>query len=77
MKKLSHVDIESFLKSYQDKGMSPGISFTPVVDNVTRFEDYTARALAGNFSRVVSVSQEGSPVVLTSSAACDTWNKQQ
>lgn len=54
MKNVSFMDIEAFLKSYQDNGTSPSISFTPVVDNVTRFANYTARALAGNFSRVVS-----------------------
>ncbi|KAG4424053.1 hypothetical protein IFR04_002749 [Cadophora malorum] len=55
MKNVSFMDIEAFLKSYQDNGTSPSISFTPVVDNVTRFANYTARALAGNFSRVPAI----------------------
>jgi carboxylesterase type B len=54
MKKVCSADIEAFLKSYQDNGTSPSISFTPIVDNVTRFANYTARALAGNFTKVVS-----------------------
>lgn len=53
MKNVSFMDIEAFLKSYQDNGTLRSISFTPVVDNVTRFANYTARALAGNFSKVV------------------------
>ena len=53
MKNVSFMDIEAFLKSYQDNGTAPSINFTPVVDNVTRFANYTARALAGNFSKVV------------------------
>lgn len=54
MKTVSSADIETFLKSYQDNGTMPIISFTPIVDNITTFANYTARALAGNFSKVVS-----------------------
>lgn len=53
MKNVSQSDIEAFLKSYQDAGTTPSIAFTPIVDNITRFDNYTARALAGNFSKVV------------------------
>ncbi|KAK0125034.1 hypothetical protein ONS96_008900 [Cadophora gregata f. sp. sojae] len=52
---VSFVDIEAFLKSYQDNGALPSVSFTPVVDNVTRFSNYTARALAGNFSKFPAI----------------------
>lgn len=56
MKNVSQSDIEAFLKSYQDSGTAPSITFTPIVDNITRFDNYTTRALAGNFSKVVSDS---------------------
>jgi acetylcholinesterase len=54
MKKVNSSRIEAFLKSYQDSGTTPTIAFTPAVDNQTRFANYTARALAHNFSKVVS-----------------------
>lgn len=78
MKKVNQSDIEAFLKSYQDAGTSPSISFTPIVDNVTRFDNYTARALAGNFSKVVSKlpMKIVFPVMLTSQARY-SWNQQQ
>jgi acetylcholinesterase len=55
MKNVPSANITAFLKSYQDSGVSPSISFNPIVDNVSRFSNYTSRALAGNFSRVVCV----------------------
>lgn len=54
MRNVSSTDIETFLKAYQDNGTSPAISFNPVVDGRTKFANYTARALAGNFTKVVS-----------------------
>lgn len=77
MKNVSFMDIESFLKSYQDNGTAPSINFTPAVDDVTRFANYTARALAGNFSKVVSLLQYiGSGRQLMLIRACDSWNEQ-
>ncbi|KAH7336152.1 Alpha/Beta hydrolase protein [Rhexocercosporidium sp. MPI-PUGE-AT-0058] len=66
MKNVSFMDIEAFLKSYQDNGTSPSINFTPVVDNVTRFANYTARALAGNFSKVnpICSKRDNVPILL-------------
>jgi len=55
MKKVPSANITAFLKSYQDSGVSPSISFNPIVDNVSRFANYTERTLAGNFSGVVSM----------------------
>lgn len=43
--------IISFLESYSNNGTSPGLAFVPVVDNRLLFENYTARALAGKYSR--------------------------
>ncbi|RMZ71844.1 para-nitrobenzyl esterase [Pyrenophora seminiperda CCB06] len=43
--------ITHYLKGYADSGTSPGLSFVPIVDNRMVFANYTARALAGKFSR--------------------------
>ncbi|KAI9711229.1 MAG: hypothetical protein M1820_002216 [Bogoriella megaspora] len=51
LKKVPQADIEAFLKSYGDARTSPGLSFNQVVDNRTKFANYTARALAGNFTK--------------------------
>ena len=56
MQKVPFQTIESFLKGYSDNGTQPGISFSPVVDNNTIFVNYTARALAGNFTKKVSAA---------------------
>jgi acetylcholinesterase len=53
MKIVPSPNITAFLKSYQDAGTRPAISFNPIVDNVSRFANYTERAFAGNFSKVV------------------------
>lgn len=53
MKGVDFQRIEEFLKSYQDSGTIPSISFTPIADNVTVFSNYTERYLQGNFSKVV------------------------
>ncbi|KAF8859427.1 alpha/beta-hydrolase [Acephala macrosclerotiorum] len=55
MKNVSQSDIEAFLKSYQDAGTAPSITFIPIIDNITRFENYTTQALAGNFSIVPAI----------------------
>jgi acetylcholinesterase len=56
-------DIESFLKAYSDNGTTPALGFIPVVDNRTVFSNFTARALAGNFTRkpaiIGTASNEG------------------
>ncbi|RAR11819.1 para-nitrobenzyl esterase [Stemphylium lycopersici] len=43
--------IERFLKEYADNGTLPALGFQQVIDNRTYFANYTARALAGNFTR--------------------------
>ncbi|KAH8810859.1 para-nitrobenzyl esterase [Xylogone sp. PMI_703] len=55
MRKVSFTDIEAFLKSYQDSGTTPSINFTPIVDNVTTFANYTERYREGKFSRVPAI----------------------
>ncbi|KAF1994033.1 alpha/beta-hydrolase [Amniculicola lignicola CBS 123094] len=49
--KVPFADITSFLKTYNDAGTTPALSFSPVVDERTKFSNYTARALAGDFSK--------------------------
>ncbi|KAF9693193.1 hypothetical protein EKO04_008874 [Ascochyta lentis] len=44
-------EIISFLKTRSDNGTTPGLTFNPIIDNRTRFSNYTARALARNFTR--------------------------
>lgn len=53
MKKVDFQVIETFLKSYQDAGTTPTITFTPIADNLTVFSNYTERYRRGNFSKVV------------------------
>lgn len=55
MRNVSSTSIEAYLKEYTDNGESPGFSFSPVIDNITRFENYTTRALAGNFTKMVAL----------------------
>lgn len=54
MRKVNYSSIIDFLQDYQDGGVQPALSFYPVVDNVTVFGDNFARALQGEFSKVVS-----------------------
>jgi carboxylesterase type B len=51
LRKIESSDIELFLKGYSDNGTTPALRFVPVVDDRTVFANYTARALAGNFTR--------------------------
>jgi acetylcholinesterase len=53
MRTVNSTVLEAFLKGYSDNGTSPSIGFEPVVDNRTRFDNYTELALAGNYSRMV------------------------
>jgi acetylcholinesterase len=51
MKKVPFQTIEAFLKGYSDDGTQLALNFNPVVDNTTIFVNYTACALAGNFTK--------------------------
>jgi len=46
--------LEQFVRTYQDAGTTPGISFIPIVDGKVVFANYTERALEGKISKVVS-----------------------
>ncbi|KAF2193199.1 para-nitrobenzyl esterase [Zopfia rhizophila CBS 207.26] len=65
MRNVSSADIEAFMKSWSDAGSSPALSFNPIVDNRTKFANYTARALAGNFTKNPAIAgtttNEGEP----------------
>jgi carboxylesterase type B len=61
-------NITLFLKHYAENATAPGVAFVPIVDERTLFENYTARALAGNFSRLPAIigntADEGTSFVL-------------
>lgn len=54
MKKTNMSDIVSYLKAYSDNGTSPSLAFLPVSDDITKFKNYTERALNGQISKSVS-----------------------
>jgi hypothetical protein len=54
MRNISSDFIENSLKTYPDNGTQLAISFDPAIDNKMRFEIYTAKTLAENFTQVVS-----------------------
>jgi carboxylesterase type B len=51
MRNVSFSDIENFLGT----GMASTLNFSPVPDDVVVFSNYTARALAGNYTKMVSL----------------------
>ncbi|KAE8845639.1 hypothetical protein P3342_005955 [Pyrenophora teres f. teres] len=61
------ISISQYLKQYSDSGTRPSLQFVPVVDNRTVFTNYTARALAGKFSRkpaiIGNTNDEGTALV--------------
>jgi acetylcholinesterase len=68
MRNVDASSITLFLKYYSQNATQPGLAFVPLVDNHTLFSNYTARALAGNFSRkpalIGNTDNEGSSFVL-------------
>lgn len=50
MQKVPFQDIEDFLKAYNDNRTTPVLSFAPIADNRTHFQDYPERAAAGMLS---------------------------
>jgi hypothetical protein len=57
--------VESFLEAYHDNGTQPRISFDSVIDNRTKLENYTARAVAKNFSKCYVESIHFTEMTLT------------
>ncbi|SPO06991.1 related to triacylglycerol lipase V precursor [Cephalotrichum gorgonifer] len=52
MRKVDAFAIEEFMKTYYDAGETPSITFSPIVDNRTVFENYSTRAQAGRIARL-------------------------
>ncbi|KAF3043357.1 hypothetical protein E8E11_008434 [Didymella keratinophila] len=51
LREVPYTEIISFLKARSDNGTTPALTFNPIIDNRTKFSNYTARALAGNYTR--------------------------
>lgn len=68
LRKVNSSKIMSFLEAYSYNGTSGTLAFSPIVDNRLLFANYTARALAGNYSRVPALigntADEGNSFVL-------------
>lgn len=47
--------LEGFVAAYEDGADDPALTFTPLVDGVLVFENYTERAMAGNMSNLVCI----------------------
>lgn len=65
MRNVSETSIEGFLETYGDNGTQPPISFIPIIDNRTRFANYTARALAKDFAHIVCRANTLPIIILT------------
>lgn len=67
MRTVHQNDIEAFLKYWGDLSQQPPLGFYPVIDDITTFPNYTARALAGNFTKNPAIvgtnSDEGRSLV--------------
>lgn len=50
MRKVDAQDLTRFIKYYSQNATEPFLAYLPVIDNLTLFQNYTARALAGNYS---------------------------
>lgn len=55
--------LEAFVAAYEDGADDPALKFIPVVDGVLVFDNYTARAAAGNLSSLVGVCRRLNEVV--------------
>lgn len=53
MRGVSAEKLEAFVAAYEDGDDDPALTFTPLVDGVLVFENYTERAAAGNMSKLV------------------------
>lgn len=53
MRGVSAEKLEAFVAAYEDGEDDPALTFTPLVDGVLVFENYTERAAAGNMSKLV------------------------
>lgn len=51
LRKIPAATIQRYFKALADNGTTPGVAFSPIVDERTTFANYTARALAGKYTR--------------------------
>lgn len=76
MRRVDAFTIQSFVKSYTDSGTSPILTFSPVVDDGTIFDDYLSLANTGEIARLPSLigstSQDGVVFVPYSPDGVDT-----
>lgn len=56
MRTVHQNDIEAFLKYWADLDQRPPLTFDPVIDEIVVFTNYTARALAGNFTKTPAIA---------------------
>ena len=70
MRTVSAVDIQSAQYNYN---ATPALSFGPIPDEANVFSNYTARTLAGNFSKLVSRTADTVETKPDMLAACDHW----
>lgn len=65
MRQVDAIALEEFILSYFDAGTTPLLTFSPIIDNHTVFEDYVALAAAGEIARLPSLigsnTQDGVP----------------
>lgn len=59
MRKVPADVIEDFVHAYEDSGVSPSITFSPTVDEVIVFGNYTERAALGALSTLVRPTHTG------------------
>ncbi|KAK5135196.1 hypothetical protein LTR08_005583 [Meristemomyces frigidus] len=55
MRNVSATTIENFYATYQESGAAPGISFSPTVDGIVVFSNYTERAFAGLQAKIPAI----------------------
>jgi carboxylesterase type B len=77
-----YLQIENFLKTHQDGGKMPPISFVPVRDEVTFFADPPARAKQGKLTKLVRTGFDEtslllSPIICTNSDSLPSLDPQQ
>lgn len=54
MREVPAQTLEQFVRTYQDSGATPGITFGPIADGKVVFANYTERALQGKIADIVS-----------------------
>ena len=61
MRKVEFSKFEKFLEEYDKAGTKPTLGFLPIVDNLTKFGNYSHRTEIGKFSKMVSAVSSQAP----------------